>query len=194
MLSMITCYINVIFINIKNIRNSNIYLYCIRIVLFITREKYRKYLWKKSQVCHGILAILKSLRHHTCDFYLRFFVCTCDFCHTCDISCKTILAIFFASMLHEIASMEGQRDRLRTISQVFQDKNRKYANTMQRQIASMLRGNRKYANSKSQVFQEQIASIPKANRKYSKSKSQVFQVKIASMSRYVFDIFASMLT
>ena len=33
MLSMITCYINVMFINIKNIRNTNIYLYCIRIVL-----------------------------------------------------------------------------------------------------------------------------------------------------------------
>ena len=36
MLSMITSYINVIFINIKNIRNNNIYLYCIRIVLFNT--------------------------------------------------------------------------------------------------------------------------------------------------------------
>ena len=59
----------------------------------ITREKYRKYPWKKSQVCHDILAILKSLRHHTCDFilaifrvylrfsaYLRFFVQN----HTCD--------------------------------------------------------------------------------------------------------------
>jgi len=31
------------------------------------------------------------------------------------------------------------------------------------------------------------------NRKYSKNKSQVFQVRIASVSRFVFDIFASML-
>ena len=32
MLSMITSYVNVKFINIKNIRNNNIYLYCIRIL------------------------------------------------------------------------------------------------------------------------------------------------------------------
>ena len=34
MLNMITCHVNVMFINIKNIRNTNyIYLYCVRMVL-----------------------------------------------------------------------------------------------------------------------------------------------------------------
>ena len=73
-------------------------------------RKYSMTYLRFENPCATILAI------SVCDF----FVCTCDFRHTCDISCETILAIFFASMLHEIASMEGQRDRLRAISQVFQ--------------------------------------------------------------------------
>ena len=73
-------------------------------------------------------------------------------------------------MVHEIASMEGQKDHLCTISQVCQGQNRKYAKTKQDQIASMLTSNRKYGKTKSQVFQNEIASMPPC----------------------VFDIFASM--
>ena len=59
----------------------------------IAREKHRKYTRKKSQVCHSILAILKSLRHHTCEAYLRNFhaylrysayLRFLTFYHTCD--------------------------------------------------------------------------------------------------------------
>ena len=145
----------------------------------ITREKYRKYLWKKSQVFHDILAISKSLRHHTCDFYMRFFRAYLRFSsylryfvwnHTCDFIRK------------------------------YASRNRKYGGPkgpLARNIASIPRLKSQvcqhYAKTKSQVCQERIASMPRANRKYSKSESQVFQEQIASMSRYVFDIFASML-
>ena len=63
----------------------------------ITRETNRKYTWKKSQVCQTILAISNSLRHHTCDCYLRFFRVYLRFVsylryiflnHTCDLNRK----------------------------------------------------------------------------------------------------------
>ena len=64
---------------------------------YITWEKNRKYIHKKSQVCQIILAISKFLRHHTCDFYLRFFQVYLRFHaylryfvrnHTCDLNRK----------------------------------------------------------------------------------------------------------
>ena len=120
---------------------------------------------------------IASMSWHTCDFkipappYLRF--------HTCDISC--VLAIF------GILAIFRAKPYLRFFSQVCFTKSqvwrakgtacaqyRKYSKAKitsmstlcQDQIASMVRGNRKYANSESQVFQEQIASISIANHKY----------------------------
>ena len=136
---------------------------------YITREKYRKYLWKKSQVFHDILAIWKSLRHHTCDFCMRFFRVYLRFSsylryfvwnHTCDFFRK------YASRNHKYGGPKGP---------------------LARNIASMPRLKSQvyqhYAKTKSQACWERITSMPIVNRKYSKSKSQVCQSQITSMSK-----------
>ena len=82
------------------------------LICIITRENNRKYTWKKSQVCQTILAISNSMRHHTCDCYLRFFRVYLRFVsylryfflkHTCDLNRKYALKKNIASMI-QIAS------------------------------------------------------------------------------------------
>ena len=133
----------------------------------------------KGKISQVPMEKIASIPWHTCDFkipappYLRF--------HTCDISC--VLAIFGILAIFRVKPyLRFFSQVCFTKSQVWRAKGtacaqyRKYSKAKiasmstlwQHQIASMLRGNRKYANSESQVCQDQIASIPKANRKYSK--------------------------
>ena len=120
---------------------------------------------------------IASIPHHTCDFkicappYLRFLYAIFS----------RVLAIFVILAIFRVKPyLRFYSQVCFTKSQVWRAKGtacaqyRKYSKAKitsmptlcQDQIASMSRGNRKYANSESQVFQEQIASIPRANRKY----------------------------
>ena len=84
-----------------------------------------------QNLCATILVI------SVCDF----FMCTCDFLHTCDISCETMLAIY-----HKYSKSK---------SQVFQE-----------QIASIPSKNRKYVKVESATSMSQYTFDIFASRKY----------------------------
>ena len=133
----------------------------------------------KGKISQVPMEKISSMSWHTCDFkipappYLRFLYAI----FSCVLAIFVILAIFRVKPYLRFFSQACFKK-----SQVWRAKGtacaqyRKYSKAKiasmptlwQHQIASMVRGNRKYANSESQVCQDQIASIPKANRKYSK--------------------------
>ena len=133
----------------------------------------------KGKISQVPMEKIASMSWHTCDFkipappYLRFLYAIFS----------RVLAIFGILAIFRVKPcLRFFSQVCFTKSQVWRVKGtacaqyRKYSKAKiasvstlcQDQIASVLRDNRKYANSESQVFQDQIASIPKANRKYSK--------------------------